>query len=154
MYCLVASLSNASEREMGSLKPNYLITPSTQYEVDEDIEHQWWSRHLVPVVTRAKRREALPGMLCNCLDVLQDPPDLLHKHPVEMHDTRVIRLLHCGLSSSCAQTQVIIVITLQEKDIRSSIFLCLSGLMFIYQNTFLGLKTEIYKLCTSVDWGT
>jgi hypothetical protein len=38
---------------------------------------------------------------------------------------------------------------LQEKCIRSSAFLCFSGPMFITENTFLGLKTDVHNLCTS-----
>jgi hypothetical protein len=39
--------------------------------------------------------------------------------------------------------------SLQEKDIFSLIFLCSSGLMFIFENMFLDLKTNIHNLCTS-----
>jgi hypothetical protein len=40
--------------------------------------------------------------------------------------------------------------SLQEKGIRSSAFLCSSGPMFITENMFLNLKTDVHNLCTSV----
>jgi hypothetical protein len=40
-------------------------------------------------------------------------------------------------------------VSLQEKGIHSSAFLCSSGPMFITENMFLSLKTDVHNLCTS-----
>jgi hypothetical protein len=59
--------------------------------------------------------------------------------------TRVLAVTRLGLIYEGSGVR-----PLQKKGICSSVFLYSSGSMFIIENMFLGLKTDVHNLCTSV----